>query len=95
MTDTEKTNLKNSIIAEVQKDLEVAKEKKFFASGHVAWIAIALFAVTTVCQIIEVVAPNSKIGQDALKVEHVISGHPVVDKLVLSELQKIVEKLEK
>ena len=95
MTDSEKTNLKNSIIAEIQKDAEVAKEKTFFAHGHVQWIAIALFFITTICQIVNVVAPKSAAAKDALKVEHVITAHPVVEKLIASEITKLIEKLEK
>ena len=95
MTDTEKTNLKNSIIAEIQKDAEVAKEKSFFVHGHIAWIAVALFAVTTVCNIIDVVAPKSVAAKDALKVEHVITAHPALEKLIVNELERLIEKAEK
>lgn len=79
----------------MEKQAESAKGKTFFQHGHIQWIALLLFSVVTVCQIIDVVAPKSKLAQDALKVEHVVSGHPVVDKLVLSEIQKLIERLEK
>ena len=95
MTDKEKQDLKESIIAEVQKDAEKAKEQKWFVHGHVQWLAIALFAVTVACNLINTFAPNSKAGKEALLVEHTISGHPVIEKLVAAELQKLLDKAGK
>ena len=95
MTESEVTKLKDSIIAELQKDLEVAKEKPIFVHHHIAWIALLLFFVTTTCNIIDVIAPKSKAAQEALKVEHVVTAHPVIEKAVANELLKLIEKLGK
>ena len=95
MTESELDKVKDSVIAEIQKDAETAKEQKWVVHSHVQWIAIALFAVTAVCNIIDVISPKSKAAQEALKVEHVLTSHPTIEKLVASELQKILDRAEK
>ena len=95
MTESELDKVKDSVIAEIQKDAEQAKEQKWVVHSHVQWIAIALFAITTICSIINTVAPKSKAAQEALKVEHVVTSHPVIEKAAASLLLKELEKLGK
>ena len=95
MTEADWKEEKQELISLIEKRAEESKSKTFFVHGHVAWIAVALFAVTTVCSIIDTVAPNTKVGQASLRIEHTIEGHPVIEKLVISELQKLLEKVEK